>query len=46
MAMGAIKTQQYDKTYMPVCYFSKQLNPTEAQCSIYECEMYAIIYWS
>ena len=43
MAVGAILTQQYVKTDMPVCFFSKWLNPMEAQWSIYKCEMYAII---
>ena len=26
MALGAILNQQFDKTNMPVCYFSKWLN--------------------
>ena len=39
----AILTEQYDKTGMPVCYFSKWLNPIEVWWSIYEYEMYAII---
>ena len=30
MAVEAILTQQYDKTDMPVYYFSNWLNPTEA----------------
>ena len=43
MVVGAILTQQYDKIGMPVYYCSKWLNPMEAQWSIYEHEMYAII---
>ena len=43
VALGALITQQYYKTNMPVCYFSKWLNPTEAWWSIYEREMYTII---
>ena len=42
MAVGAIVTQQYNQTDMPVCYFSKCLNPTEARWGIYEHEMYTI----
>ena len=43
VTVGAILTQQYNKTDMLVCYFSKWLNPTEARWSIYKHEIYAII---
>ena len=43
VAVGAILTQKHNETDMPICYFSKRLNPTEARWSIYEREMYAII---
>ena len=43
VAVGAILTQRHNETDMPICYSSKRLNPTEAHCSIYKREMYAII---
>ena len=43
VAVGAILTQKHNETDMPICYFSKWLNPMEAWWSIYEREMYAII---
>ena len=43
VAVGAIPTQQYNKTDMHICYFSKQLNPTEAWWTIYKYEIYADI---
>ena len=43
MAVGDILTQQYNETDIPVCYFSKWLNPMEEWWSIYERELYAII---
>ena len=43
VAVGAILIQKHDETDMPICYFSKRLNPTETHWSIYEHEMYAII---
>ena len=43
VAVGAILTQKHNETDMLIYYFSKQLNPTEAQWSSYEREIYAII---
>ena len=43
MVVGAILTQQYNKTNIPVCFFSEWLNSMEAQWSIYEHEKYVTI---
>ena len=43
IAIGAVLTQKAGSHDMPVCYFSKRLNATEARWSIYEREMYAIV---
>ena len=43
VAIGATLTQPYNSVDMPISYYSKRLNETEARWSIYERELLAII---